>query len=454
MSDGRPPVYTRYSFPTGSTPASNSFPSPTYTETADQSERVIHSAPVSPVPSRVSALVTHVYHTDYLEVNLGRSLWGLQIAAYGRGGTVDGIVKFSKKCTYVSQVTVKLEGHIISKISDHPLVAVPRVVKRCILSQNVTLFTTPKSDTIARERVFPFSISFPDGVMDAEHIPLPPSYNSFQPGVTTDIEYSLQVDVVRKGFHRHEMCIIPVLYLPKSRPLLPPVSVTLLDDPYIGAHERIKRIQVQPKWKCGDSTDAFPCVLPDITVRHLRGHDIHVLSDLISAKLHVPFPTCFASGSIIPVALSIDCPSAPAISQLICPNVGLFLVRRKKLWIDGNRGISVREQLVNSATTFRMMETGEGARYLMFDLTAGEPGTEHSFKVDESIEVQHFIRVIVRPPSHVKQLPVWQHDEVVELTTDQHGTLERELLAMDGIPTPALGIAAPGVRRVVTVSGI
>jgi hypothetical protein len=36
-------------------------------------------------------------------------------------------------------------------------------------------------------------------------------------------------------------------------------------------------------------------------------------------------------------------------------------------------------------------------------------------------------------------IPAFRHDELVELTTDAFGTLERELLTTRGVSLPALG---------------
>lgn len=98
-----PPTYSRFSLPA----AYECVPVPTYTELAHTSERVLHSAPASPIASReTSCHPAYVYRTDYLEVDLGRSPWGLQYATYGKGGVIDGSVKFTKKCSHVVRVTV------------------------------------------------------------------------------------------------------------------------------------------------------------------------------------------------------------------------------------------------------------------------------------------------------------------------------------------------------------
>lgn len=97
-----PPTYSRFSLPV----AYERVPVPTYTELAHTSERVLHSAPASPVASHDTLGPAYVYHTDHLEINLGRCPWGLQYAAYGRGGLINGSVRFTKKCSHVVKLTV------------------------------------------------------------------------------------------------------------------------------------------------------------------------------------------------------------------------------------------------------------------------------------------------------------------------------------------------------------
>ncbi|KAK7693293.1 hypothetical protein QCA50_002860 [Cerrena zonata] len=433
MSDSLPPTYSRFSLPA----AYECGPVPTYTELAHTSERVLHSAPASPVTSRDTIChPAYTYRTDHLEVDLGRSPWSLQYAAYGKGGVITGSVKFTKKCTHVAKVTVTLLGYLITKASEHPLVAVPQVFKTCLVSKTMTLHSTAfkKSETVPADKTYFFTIPFPEQVKDHPGMPLPPTFTTFHPAAITDVEYSLQVDVVRKGLHRHEMFTIPVLYFPKSQPLVPEVPEDFLESPSVMSplDKRVKQITVQPKFREG-SCLSMP------------------LDDVPSVNLLLPSSGAFASGSTIPVSLVVMCPSSPALAQALSAAVGLFLVKRKKLWVNGGRQISVREQLVHKAETFRMTELSEHEKYLSLQLKVGEPGCEYSFKVDGALEVEYFVRLIIRPPPYLKHLPVFQHDQPINVTTDQHGTLERELLMMGGVPMPALGLASPALRRTVRI---
>lgn len=56
---------------------------------------------------------------------------------------------------------------------------------------------------------------------------------------------------------------------------------------------------------------------------------------------------------------------------------------------------------------------------------------------------QHVIRLVIFPPEHVKNFPAYRCEVPVTLTTDQYGTQQSELLAMSGVPFPALGLSDP-----------
>ena len=47
---------------------------------------------------------------------------------------------------------------------------------------------------------------------------------------------------------------------------------------------------------------------------------------------------------------------------------------------------------------------------------------------------------MILPPDHLKDFPVFKHEVPVTLTTDQYGTLQNEMLALGGVPFPALGL--------------
>lgn len=58
------------------------------------------------------------------------------------------------------------------------------------------------------------------------------------------------------------------------------------------------------------------------------------------------------------------------------------------MWVNGGRQISVREQMIHKAETYRMIELSEGQIYLTLQLTAGEACCESSFGVENTIQVE------------------------------------------------------------------
>lgn len=96
----------------------------------------------------------------------------------------------------------------------------------------------------------------------------------------------------------------------------------------------------------------------------------------------LPARLTFASGDPVPVGLFINCPNAPAVPKLLTPNVGVFLIKRKKIWISGGRQVSVREQLVAKAEEFHINDFEEDSRYMAMEIQAGKFGSECTWIVD------------------------------------------------------------------------
>ena len=91
------------------------FPTPPYSPSASDSERTIQTAPVtshneaSESEEEPSPCTHFLYRSDYLEINLGRKLWGLSLSAYGFTDIVDGTVKLRKECTHVVRLTATVD---------------------------------------------------------------------------------------------------------------------------------------------------------------------------------------------------------------------------------------------------------------------------------------------------------------------------------------------------------
>ena len=78
------------------------------------------------------------------------------------------------------------------------------VVKNCLLNQTFTLFQAESATTIQAGTAFPFNLPFPE-YSSSDDLPLPPSCSVFHPGAAAEVLYTVQIDIVRGTFYRHEM---------------------------------------------------------------------------------------------------------------------------------------------------------------------------------------------------------------------------------------------------------
>ena len=85
--------------------------------------------------------------------------------------------------------------------------ALPLVIQNKVVSKTITLQegAYKKSESIPADKTYFFTIPFPEHVDGHLDTSLPPTFTTFHPLAVTDVGYSLQVEVVRKGLHRHEM---------------------------------------------------------------------------------------------------------------------------------------------------------------------------------------------------------------------------------------------------------
>ncbi|KAH9908251.1 uncharacterized protein BXZ73DRAFT_60000 [Epithele typhae] len=411
MEFDQPPIYS---------PVSPSAPSPLYSERPATAERVLQSehhptglAPAAPEGAK------HVYKTDHLEIRLHPPHWGLVLPAYGSQGTVDGIVTFRKQCSHVLELSVSLIGAINTSATQHATVAVPGVSRAVILKKKAVLFTAAgKSETLRGD--YPFAIRFPELTADGADL-LPPSYTVYQPGITTEVFYTFRVDITRKSFRRHERFSTHVLYLPKTRPTLPPVEAL----PWAHVENSLERMCTVP---------LMPVWNPKLEEAARRRDDLPQIS------VTMPDSKCFASGEVISIALEIACPSAPALARLLSHNAHLTLVKRQKTWISLGAQISIREQVLSRADIYLADESQEGTAYLRLEVQAGEAARESTWKVHNVVAVEHILRLLILPPSHLENFPMFKYEVPLQITTDQYGTLQSEILAMGGVPFPALGL--------------
>lgn len=119
-----------------------------------------------------------------------------------------------------------------------------------------------------------------------------------------------------------------------------------------------------------------------------------------------------------------------------------------------------REWAISNGKLRYQNEYNEGLTLLRGYIDAGEAGKESSWRLGDTAEVQvryacwrpcycpvfpsqYLLRVTVTPPKHIQgHIPDFKHEEIVDLTTDHWGALDRELNSTGGVPTPALGMVS------------
>ena len=166
----------------------------------------------------------------------------------------------------------------------------PSLSKVLVLNKKQVVYAAPHNQSSTLNDEHAFAIRFPTHIDDQED-PLPPSYTVYQPGMSTEIRYSFRVDIIRKGFRRHEKyvgfffvavdvastltcglprgyrLVVPLLYLPKSRPMSPPMEE--LSWPRTGVligSDSISTTMLQPSWLPGQDAAQGQEDLPRISV--------------------------------------------------------------------------------------------------------------------------------------------------------------------------------------------
>lgn len=104
----------------------------------------------------------------------------------------------------------QLEGVITTTAAEHGHVIIAGVQQLPLFTHVVCLLSEDIHNGVRAIRAgtsFPFSLPFPTYV-SRQNIRLPPSYAAIHAGVSTNVEYHVQVDISRKGrFRRHEVYV-------------------------------------------------------------------------------------------------------------------------------------------------------------------------------------------------------------------------------------------------------
>ncbi|KAI0038644.1 hypothetical protein FA95DRAFT_1529052 [Auriscalpium vulgare] len=425
----QPPLFRDLFLPDDHTPA--------YSPQAHETERVLQTSSESApdLPSQDPAPYAHqpessthyIYNNEYMHVNMGPRLWGPRQPAYGFNGIVQGTVKLTKKCSHVYRLQVSLLGN--AKVSATSRGMLSDMLDKPLVSSTTTLFaTTPEATFCPTEHVFTFSIPFPTFV-SGELSPLPPSYMAWSPGLSVETTYTLKLDVFRKGLRRHENRHIPLLYLPKTWPSLPPPRRDIMHQ---GQPSEFKTIPLPPIWPSDDC--------PRFKAR----------ANVPTVELFIPAHTTFSSGSTIPLKMTFTCAQSPASAKLLTPSTEVRLLKRTLARVQGVSGTGVvnggRELIVATGVLIEADNSQEGVSVAYFDLQAGETGKEQSWRINGELEVAYFIRVSIRSSGGTTNyLPTFSHDELVQISTEPWGTRDREEL-QGGASAPAIGMNNPRIE--------
>ncbi|KAK0489082.1 hypothetical protein IW261DRAFT_393822 [Armillaria novae-zelandiae] len=350
------------------------------------------------------------YTTKHMKVDLGPRMWSPMYApCYGLNGKIEGSIRFSGSLSSVKKVTLMLEGRIIT--SEQP--------SSTILSRTIPVYTpfttsgTQWKDSCSFSLPIPTEVNTNGGVSS-----MPPSFFCYNNGNMCDVSYFIKVCMVRKknGFCMHESRLIPILYLPKSEPY--EASLVKTTQSNVGD---ISLSSMTPQW-----------------IDSKNGGSLH---DIIFISLP---STEFVSGNKIPFCVNLDTAKHPLLSQVLDENVHVTLVNRISLWSSASSKPVYSERKIASGTVYsRPKSQGK-----IGSIQAGCTGRESSWRLEGVASMEYILRVHITAPKHLLQkMPTFCHETVITLTTDEYGTLQRELKTIGGIPTPALG------RQITHVSG-
>ncbi|TFK54809.1 hypothetical protein OE88DRAFT_1623460 [Heliocybe sulcata] len=379
----------------------------------------------------VSATADFTYDSGLVHVRLDRSRWRLSTPAYGFNGTIEGIVRLDPKMTCAMKVSATLRGKIKTSTIERGVTA--SAFSICLLSKETILWSSASCTGSPLGRDLAFSIPIPTYI-DGGTSPLPPTARFSHPGVSCEIIYSLKIRVSRKGFRLCKTLRIPITYLPKSRPTFH--TLAEIPSPSYSSDEMdsVTRFNISPSWPRSRRAIVPEELLPSLTVT-------------------LPSPLCYTAGEGIPVLLTMTCRHAPMHNKLLLPNIDIQLVRQTMIWLKGGSSrlsglgqyVSIRDTSLSRATLCHLDEGDEGVSQLHYRLNAGKCGGESSWAVSKAIYVSYYIEVNIKPPEVAsKYLPSYRRNIAVQLTTDHWGTQDTEMLAMDGLPVPALGLAHEG----------
>ncbi|KAI0306758.1 hypothetical protein B0F90DRAFT_1808376 [Multifurca ochricompacta] len=345
-----------------------------------------------------SPTLSFLYKSSLVSISLGQRVWGRKQPVYGFNGLVQGAIKLSRKCTHIVRLEVSLLGRVKVFASNRAMIS--QVVDYNIVSYPVVLSSPPPGQFTPTEECFPFSIPFPSFVKGGTS-PLPPSCATWSSTFSSEVEYCVTVDVYRKGLRRHELRVIPIMYLPKSWPSHPtPRRDSAFDfRPAPGAY---RTIALPPVWP----NDACPVANVKVTM----------------PTLCFPSGVTYSSGDLIPLKVTVQSSEAPALVELLMQGVEAQLVKQTIAWAKGGQVLGGREIVVCKGNLIKTDTPQEGFAVSYFGLALGEPGKEQSWRVADMVEMIYLIRVTIRCPEGAGNfVPTYKHVSRIGLASEPWG---------------------------------
>ncbi|KAF8608835.1 hypothetical protein BDV93DRAFT_518883 [Ceratobasidium sp. AG-I] len=414
------------SYPAGSL-VSNSASAPEYTPHASPTERVLSRTESSNARASNGAAAggsgrplpdEYVKKSSKLVLDMGRRVWASRVPVYGANASVSGKV-LVKKSDHALDLCVTLEGTCITTLIERGM---PVAQKHHILmSETVKLWSKESGD--APQPSYDFEFTLPTYAQGSTQALPPSSYYAFLARGYLEVKYTLRVDMTRARFHRHEMVLTPIHYLPRSHSP-PPTDL-------LGAELGFTPPTDTDFWRTIELTPTVPQIN--------RRYPVSLkVSGLISAEFALLKSQIYTATTPIPFRLTLRA-SSPALALL--PNVSVHLIKKWILTVKDFNVRVAREVVLGSGEIWRVEEGEEGSeceRVVSGCVVGGKPGAEASWGVEGVFQAEYLIRVQVKAPEDMRSLgatlPTFFHQEVVRMTT--HEYTENEMVR--GQPSLAL----------------
>ncbi|KAG8749155.1 hypothetical protein FRC14_001638 [Serendipita sp. 396] len=365
---------------------------------------------------------------------------------YGLNGHIRGEVRL-KKMSHVQAIVVSLEGRVQSMVihggvpsghTDRKILDVPKAIY-------TAAFDKAKTKASSAPWIFPFEFQFPSTIQqiqiqqgggssqDGDEELLPPTFRAAHPSMEGSVKYTIKVQVIKTGLWLRESLSTVIHYLPKfylqPEALLWP-AISLMDAKRFG-------LESNDKWRTSSA---------------------HLLYT----------PSSFKRGAIAPPELSVSIPrTAQAVAYSCFPvnvtvrlpgfsqeemdaivsnpeRLSITMIKRTTLVANNGGGQksshvvgigSAQQQQIEKELVKRPGEE----RIVRVWFKAGTKYGEASWRINNLIEVQYFIRVALSLQNG--QAPIFRHEEEIQMFSHSREQFENPFEAHDA-PAPALLLAS------------